>query len=126
MGTRPIDEPSYPQPARRPAEPHFGDWLGQRSRSIGADRKVERMAVDVGYVSAVGAGAISFLSPCVLPLVPPYLCYMAGVTVDDFRAGGEQAAKSGARLALVTASIAFVLGFTTVFVALGAGASTIG
>src|SRR5689334_20381827 len=84
------------------------------------------MAVDVGYVSAVGAGAISFLSPCVLPLVPPYLCYMAGVTVDDFRAGGEQAAKSGARLALVSASIAFVLGFTTVFVALGAGASTIG
>jgi cytochrome c-type biogenesis protein len=84
------------------------------------------MAVDVGYLSAVGAGAISFLSPCVLPLVPPYLCYMAGVTVDDFRAGGEQAAKSGARLALVLASVAFVLGFTTVFVALGAGASTIG
>jgi cytochrome c-type biogenesis protein len=84
------------------------------------------MAVDVGYLSAVGAGAISFLSPCVLPLVPPYLCYMAGVTVDDFRAGGEQAAKSGARTALILASIAFVLGFTTVFVALGAGASTIG
>jgi cytochrome c-type biogenesis protein len=84
------------------------------------------MTVDVGYLSAVGAGAISFLSPCVLPLVPPYLCYMAGVTVDDFRAGGEQAAKSGARLALVLASVAFVLGFTTVFVALGAGASTIG
>jgi cytochrome c-type biogenesis protein len=84
------------------------------------------MAVDVGYVSAIGAGAISFLSPCVLPLVPPYLCYMAGVTVDDFRAGGEQAARSGARLALVAASVAFVLGFTTVFVALGAGASTVG
>ncbi|TGT56723.1 cytochrome c biogenesis protein CcdA, partial [Mesorhizobium sp. M2E.F.Ca.ET.166.01.1.1] len=43
------------------------------------------MALDIGYVSAVGAGAISFLSPCVLPLVPPYLCYMAGVSVDDFR-----------------------------------------
>ncbi|HMM64339.1 MAG TPA: cytochrome c biogenesis protein CcdA, partial [Mesorhizobium sp.] len=41
------------------------------------------MALDIGYVSAVGAGAISFLSPCVLPLVPPYLCYMAGVSVDD-------------------------------------------
>src|SRR5438045_837992 len=126
MGARPIDEPRYPQLDRRTAGPHFGDWLGQGSRSIGADRKAERMAVDVGYVSAVGAGAISFLSPCVLPLVPPYLCYMAGVTVDDFRAGGQQAAKSGARLALVSASIAFVLGFTTVFVALGAGASTIG
>jgi cytochrome c-type biogenesis protein len=84
------------------------------------------MAIDIGYARAVGAGAISFLSPCVLPLVPPYLCYMAGVTVDDFRAGGEQTAKSGARVALILASVAFVLGFTTVFVALGAGASTIG
>jgi cytochrome c-type biogenesis protein len=87
---------------------------------------MDGMAIDIGYMSAIGAGAISFLSPCVLPLVPPYLCYMAGVTVDDFKAGGEQAAKSGARTALVAASIAFVLGFTTVFVALGAGASTIG
>jgi cytochrome c-type biogenesis protein len=51
---------------------------------------------------------------------------MAGVTVDDFRASGEQAAKTGARTALVLASLAFVLGFTTVFVALGAGASTVG
>jgi len=84
------------------------------------------MALDIGYMSAIGAGAISFLSPCVLPLVPPYLCYMAGVSVDDFRASGEQAAKSGARVALLVASIAFVLGFTTVFVALGAGATTIG
>ena len=45
------------------------------------------MAVDVGYLSAVGAGAISFLSPCVLPLVPPYLCYMAGISVEQFRSG---------------------------------------
>ncbi len=84
------------------------------------------MAIDIGYVSAVGAGAVSFLSPCVLPLVPPYLCYMAGVTVEDFRADGEVAARSGARTALLTSSLAFVLGFSTVFVMLGAGASTIG
>jgi cytochrome c-type biogenesis protein len=85
------------------------------------------MAIDIGYLSAIGAGAISFLSPCVLPLVPPYLCYMAGVSVDDFRAGGGAAAsKSGTRSALLVTSFAFVLGFTTVFVALGAGASTIG
>ena len=84
------------------------------------------MAVDVGYLSAVGAGALSFLSPCVLPLVPPYLCYMAGVTVEDFRESSEEAARRGARVALLVASVAFVLGFTTVFVALGAGASTIG
>ncbi|RWO67173.1 MAG: cytochrome c biogenesis protein CcdA [Mesorhizobium sp.] len=84
------------------------------------------MALDIGYVSAVGAGAISFLSPCVLPLVPPYLCYMAGVSVDDFRGNAGATAREGARGALLYSSIAFVLGFSTVFVALGAGASTIG
>jgi cytochrome c-type biogenesis protein len=42
------------------------------------------MAIDVGFATAFGAGALSFLSPCVLPLVPPYLCYMAGVSVEEF------------------------------------------
>ncbi|MGN6765180.1 MAG: cytochrome c biogenesis CcdA family protein, partial [Rhizobiaceae bacterium] len=85
------------------------------------------MAVDIGYASAIGAGALSFLSPCVLPLVPPYLCYMAGVTVEDFRGThAETAAVRAVRLPLLAASIAFVLGFSTVCVALGAGASTIG
>lgn len=83
------------------------------------------MAIDVGYLSAIGAGAVSFLSPCVLPLVPPYLCYMAGVSVEDFRAD-TATANAGAKKALIAASVAFVLGFSTVFVALGAGASTIG
>lgn len=94
------------------------------------------MAIDVGYASAVAAGAISFLSPCVLPLVPPYLCYMAGVSMDDFRDGPDAGRNGGGvaaatavsptRIALVSASLAFVLGFSTVFVALGAGASTAG
>jgi cytochrome c-type biogenesis protein len=84
------------------------------------------MAVDVGYLTALGAGALSFLSPCVLPLVPPYLCFMAGVSVEDFRGDAKAAAASPARRALVLSALAFVLGFTTVFVALGAGASTIG
>lgn len=90
------------------------------------------MALDISYLTAAGAGALSFLSPCVLPLVPPYLCYMAGVSVDDFRqndAAGVSADKAVAaskRRALLIASISFVLGFTTVFVALGAGASSIG
>jgi cytochrome c-type biogenesis protein len=83
------------------------------------------MALDVGYLSAVGAGALSFLSPCVLPLVPPYLCYMAGVSVDDFR-GTVEEPNVASRRALVLSSLAFVLGFSTVFIALGAGASTIG
>ncbi|WOC17294.1 cytochrome c biogenesis CcdA family protein [Pseudochrobactrum sp. MP213Fo] len=84
------------------------------------------MAIDISYLTAAGAGALSFLSPCVLPLVPPYLCYMAGVSVDDFRKGGEAAEASHNRLRLLMTSFAFVLGFTTVFVALGAGASSIG
>ncbi len=88
------------------------------------------MAVDIGYVSAVGAGALSFLSPCVLPLVPPYLCYMAGVSVEEFRGQGSAVAAGSsaalARGALISTSLLFVLGFSTVFVALGAGASTIG
>ena len=82
------------------------------------------MALDIGYVSAVAAGALSFLSPCVLPLVPPYLCYMAGVSVDDFRGQAGAAAKTGARGALMAASIAFVLGFSTVFIALGAAGAS--
>jgi cytochrome c-type biogenesis protein len=84
------------------------------------------MAIDIGFLSAIGAGAISFLSPCVLPLVPPYLCYMAGVSVEDFRADAGTAVKSGTRGALLVTAMAFVLGFSTVFIALGAGASTIG
>jgi cytochrome c-type biogenesis protein len=62
----------------------------------------------------------------VLPLVPPYLCYMAGVSVDDFRGDHGLAARPGTRTALLSSSLAFVLGFSSVFVALGAGASTIG
>lgn len=84
------------------------------------------MAIDISYLTAVGAGALSFLSPCVLPLVPPYLCYMAGVSVDDFRKGGEAVRAAQNRSRLLMTSFAFVLGFTTVFVALGAGASSIG
>lgn len=82
------------------------------------------MAIDISYISAFGAGALSFLSPCVLPLVPPYLCYMAGVSFDKF--SGEGAAETPDRQALFYVSIAFVLGFSTVFILLGAGATGIG
>jgi cytochrome c-type biogenesis protein len=79
--------------------------------------------MNIDYLTAFGAGALSFLSPCVLPLVPAYLCYMAGVTVDDFR---QDAAGNASRAKLLKASLLFVLGFGTVFVALGAGASSVG
>lgn len=80
---------------------------------------------EISLFSALIAGALSFLSPCVLPLVPPYLCYMAGISVDQFRgenAGGGQVV----RRAVLVSSLFFTLGFATVFVALGAGATSIG
>ncbi|MCP3055619.1 cytochrome c biogenesis CcdA family protein [Aurantimonas marianensis] len=82
------------------------------------------MLAELSYPTAVFAGALSFLSPCVLPLVPPYLCYMAGVSADELRAGPQLGSTRYTRL--IATSLVFVLGFSTVFVALGAGASTIG
>jgi cytochrome c-type biogenesis protein len=77
---------------------------------------------DVTVPAAFLAGLISFLSPCVLPLVPPYLVYLAGTTLDRLQAEAEPAVTRRA----VAAAALFVLGFSTVFVALGAGASMIG
>ncbi len=80
----------------------------------------------ISLLSALLAGALSFLSPCVLPLVPPYLCYMAGISMDDFRNADDRNNGRIARRAVIFASFAFTLGFATVFIALGAGASTAG
>lgn len=80
---------------------------------------------DISLLTALFAGALSFLSPCVLPLVPPYLCYMAGISVEQFRDERFEA-KPQVRTAVLLAALFFTLGFATVFVALGAGASTIG
>lgn len=80
---------------------------------------------DISLLSALLAGALSFLSPCVLPLVPPYLCYMAGISVEQFR-GGAPVAERNIRSGVLFSALFFTLGFATVFVALGAGASSIG
>jgi cytochrome c-type biogenesis protein len=77
---------------------------------------------DIGFIGAFVAGIVSFVSPCVLPIVPPSLAFIAGVGFDQLTAEGEGAA----RRRVVMATIAFVLGFTTIFVLLGATASTIG
>lgn len=71
-----------------------------------------------------GAGVLSFLSPCVLPLVPPYLTYMSGATFEQVRADG---AIGGAvwRRGLLT-SLFFILGFSIVFITLGATATAFG
>jgi cytochrome c-type biogenesis protein len=72
----------------------------------------------VSVVTAFLAGLLSFLSPCVLPLVPPYLCFITGASLDDLTKTGV--AQTGRT---VLASLLFVAGFTTVFVLLGATAS---
>lgn len=77
---------------------------------------------DVSIPIAVAAGLLSFLSPCVLPLVPPYLTYLAGSTLDELAEG----ARPQVRRRTLFAAMLFVLGFSTVFVALGAGASVLG
>lgn len=71
-----------------------------------------------------GAGVLSFLSPCVLPLVPPYLTYMGGASFEQLRADGAAAGALWRRS--VFTSIFFILGFSVVFVTLGATATAFG
>jgi cytochrome c-type biogenesis protein len=81
------------------------------------------MASDVTIAAALAAGTLSFLSPCVLPLVPPYLVYLAGTSLERLADADPAAA---VKRDTVVASLLFVAGFSTVFVTLGAGASVIG
>jgi cytochrome c-type biogenesis protein len=92
---------------------------------VDVDAESALSIAEISLFSALIAGALSFLSPCVLPLVPPYLCYMAGVSVDQFR-GEARAETQSVRRAVLLSSLFFTLGFATVFIALGAGATTIG
>ena len=80
------------------------------------------MASDITLSAAAAAGLLSFLSPCVLPLVPPYLTFIAGTTIEELSGAGERRARRDVALA----GLLFVLGFSTVFVALGATASVFG
>ena len=75
--------------------------------------------MEVTYVGALVAGLISFLSPCVLPLLPGYLSLMSGYSVADLQEGDA----SSARMLRVT--LLFVAGFTVVFVAIGASATSL-
>ncbi|MGE4278957.1 MAG: cytochrome c biogenesis CcdA family protein [Magnetospirillum sp.] len=74
---------------------------------------------DVSFLGAFGAGALSFLSPCVLPLIPAYLCFLGGVGMDQLTDG------KSSRRSVLPAALAFVIGFSTVFIAMGASASAL-
>ncbi len=80
--------------------------------------------LDVSFGGAALAGLLSFLSPCILPMVPFYLSYMAGLSVKELRDGGTIA--PGAQRRLIVQAVAFALGVTTIFVLLGLGATALG
>lgn len=76
------------------------------------------MANDVSYFVALLAGILSFFSPCILPLIPAYIMYIAGISIE-----GEEKSKMGV---VVSRTLAFIAGFTVVFLIMGASASAIG
>ena len=75
----------------------------------------------IGIAVAFGAGMLSFLSPCVLPLVPSYVSFVAGVGIEDLEDG-----RAGVRRTALAHAVLFVLGFSAVFMAMGASASFLG
>ena len=81
------------------------------------------MTSSVSLAAAFLAGLFSFVSPCVLPIVPGYLSFISGVNVAQFKGG---AAPTDLVRRVLLASLAFVLGFSTVFVSLGAAATLVG
>lgn len=80
-------------------------------------------AAQLTYLVAMGAGVLSFLSPCVLPLFPSYLSVITGLSIGELTAGTGRA---GDRWRAVPYALSFILGFSAVFVALGASVSVLG
>ena len=80
--------------------------------------------LDISYAGAALAGLLSFFTPCILPMVPFYLCYMAGISMSELREDGDIA--PGAQKRLVISAVFFALGVSTIFVLLGMGATALG
>jgi cytochrome c-type biogenesis protein len=78
---------------------------------------------DVSFSLAFLAGVLSFLSPCVLPLVPSYITFITGISFEDLKEGTD---RKRIRFLTVTNSLAFIAGFSTIFIALGASSSAVG
>lgn len=76
----------------------------------------------MGYITAFLGGLLSFLSPCVLPLIPSYLSFITGISFDDFKSGDKARIR---KLTFINSS-AFVIGFSTVFILLGVSSSYVG
>lgn len=78
---------------------------------------------DVSFPLAFLAGVFSFLSPCVLPLVPSYVSFITGVSFEDLKEGTD---RKKIRFLTITNSLAFICGFSLIFIALGASSSVVG
>src|SRR5689334_25012934 len=78
------------------------------------------MTPDVSFAAAFLAGLVSFLSPCVLPLVPGYISMLSGIGLEQLRQGQQP------RGSLFASALSFVVGFSVVFISFGASASAVG
>ena len=79
--------------------------------------------LQITYFGALSAGLLSFFSPCVLPLIPAYLCFLGGASLDELTAKGGIDKKLSNKV--FTSALTFVLGFSTVFILMGASASAL-
>src|SRR5690606_29364739 len=79
------------------------------------------MGTDLNLFFAFGAGFLSFISPCTLPLYPAFLSYITGMSLDDLRSDNKRMSKSG-----MLHTLFFLIGFSLIFIALGFGTSFLG
>jgi len=80
----------------------------------------------VPLLSAFAAGFLSFITPCVLPLVPGYVAYVSGASLDGGRGGLTPAESGRTRRRVLAGSVAFIIGFSVVFIVIGASATSAG
>lgn len=88
------------------------------------------MGFEVSYGAAALAGVLTFLSPCILPLVPAYLCFISGMSLEQIAGTGHLRSKGNGTVvvgrSVFWSGLAFVLGLSSVLIAMGAAATTLG
>ena len=80
----------------------------------------------ISILIAFGAGVLSFFAPCILPLIPAYICFITGLSFDELRESGGGINFASSTKKILWPTILFILGFSVVFVALGATAGLLG
>src|SRR5689334_3833238 len=120
----PADDLSH-RPERRGARSDLGSGaVGRSRRQAGDPGSPRRQAMtDISFFVAFSSGLLSFLSPCVLPVIPSYLSFISGVSIDEM---AEPSSESLVRRRVVLNAVAFIIGFSVVFVSLGLSASFLG